>query len=124
MSITFNPSLFFEVGWWLGLGSVMAIVTCMILFWLVGKLVDKIFNHLPWFKGSLDEYTFVNLPDHILSMSLSQDTKLNTITATAEYIVRGELLTKKYTVLVFDKHYEKFSHSAQLELMAVIQKEL
>ena len=124
MSITFNPSLFFEVGWWLGLGSVMAIVSCMIIFWLVGTLVDKIFNHLPWFKGSLDEYTFVNLPDHILSMSLSQDTKLNTITATAEYIVRGELLTKKYTVLVFDKHYEKFSHNAQLELMAVIQKEL
>lgn len=124
MSITFNPSLFFEVGWWIGLGSVMAIVYCMILFWLVGKLVDKIFNHLPWFKGSVDEYTFVNLPDHILSMSLSQDTKLNTITATAEYIVRGELLTKKYTVHVFDKNYEKFSHSAQLELMAVIQKEL
>lgn len=112
MSITFNPSLFFEVGWWLGLGSVMAIVSCMIILWLVSTLVDKIFNHLPWFKGSLDEYTFVNLPDHILSMSLAQDTKLNTITATAEYIVRGELLTKKYTVLVFDKHYEKFSHNA------------
>lgn len=124
MSITFNPSLFFEVGWWLGLGSVMALVSCMIIFWLAGKLVDKIFNHLPWFKGSVDEYTFVNLPDHILSMSLAQDNKLNTITATAEYIVRGELLTKKYTVRVFDKNYEKFSHNAQLELMAVIQKEL
>lgn len=124
MSITFNPSLFFEVGWWLGLGSVMALVSCMIIFWLAGKLVDKIFSHLPWFKGSVDEYTFVNLPDHILSMSLAQDNKLNTITATAEYIVRGELLTKKYTVHVFDKNYEKFSHNAQLELMAVIQKEL
>lgn len=124
MSITFNPSLFFEVGWWLGLGSVMAVVLCMIIFWLVGKTVDKIFQHLPWFKGSLDEYTFVNLPDHILSMNLSHDTKLNTITATAEYLVRGELLTKKFTVCAFDKDYEKFSHSAQLELMAVIQKEL
>lgn len=124
MAITFNPSLFFEVGWWLGLGTVWAIVFCTILFWLLGKLVDIIFHHLPWFKGSLDEYTFVNLPDHILSMSLSCDSRRNTITATAEYIVRGELLTKKFTVPVFDKNYEKFAHSAQLELMAVIQREL
>ena len=124
MSITFNPSLFFEVGWWLGLGSVMAVMLCIIIFWLVGKTVDKIFQLLPWFKDPLDEYKFVNLPDHILSMNLSHDTKLNTITATAEYLVRGELLTKKFTVCVFDKGYEKFSHSAQLELMAVIQKEL
>ena len=111
------------VGFWAALGILQAIALCIFVIWFVGKLVDWIWSLFET-KSLVSQYTFTKLPEHIKDMKVSYDSKTNTITAEAYFLLDHEWILATHSVNVAYQLYEQYAQNAQLELMQKIKEEI
>lgn len=113
----------YELGFWLMLGFLQAILFLLIAAYLFAKLVDVFTNALQTI--GINKWVFKELPPHISAMSLKYNKKAKTLVATARVDSKnGFFYRSKIVEVPQTKVLKEYAEELQLDLMSDISKEL
>ena len=113
----------YELGFWLMLGFLQAILFLLIAAYLFAKLVNVSTNALRTI--GINKWVFKELPPHISAMSLKYNKETKTLFATARVDLKDSFFYRNKVVQVpVTNLLKEYAEELQLDLMSDISKEL
>lgn len=113
----------YELGFWLMLGFLQAILVLLLILYVFAKLVDVFTNALR--TVGINKWVFKELPPHISSMSLKYNKETKTLIATARVDFKDSFFYRNKLIQVpTTAKLKEYAHELQLDLMSDISEEL
>ena len=113
----------YELGFWLMLGFLQAILVLLLILYVSAKLVVLASKAIQ--TVGINKWVFKELPSHISAMSLKYNKETKTLVATARVDSKnGFFYRSKIVEVPQTKVLKEYAEELQLDLMSDISKEL